>query len=235
MDSRWFEIDPCYVFHPMNGYEDGNKIVLDVARFPKLAVGPDDTANRQEEMTDEVLTKLGEARYDDPDFFTDLPWEYRPKYALRVRDVEDRFAICDMTGACKFAGREVLLVNGIGIPGFARLLAAATGVDFTAEEVTRIGQREMALERAYNARAGIRRIDDYPHALRWEHEHGECHPRYDRARYRISPADYDLLLDEYYRLRGCDLATGTPTRATLAALDMEDVAADLERREATRD
>ena len=32
--SRWFEIDPCYVFHPMNSYEDGDKIVLDVARLP---------------------------------------------------------------------------------------------------------------------------------------------------------------------------------------------------------
>jgi aldehyde:ferredoxin oxidoreductase len=189
-----------------------------------------ETPNRQEEMSQEVLTELGEARYQDPDFFTDTPWEYRPKYSLRVRDVEDRFAICDMTGACKFAGREVLLVKGIGIPGFAKLLSAATGVDFTAEEVTRIGQREMALERAYNARAGIRRIDDYPHALRWEHEHGECHPHYDRARYRLSPADYELLLDEYYRLRGCDLETGIPTRATLAELDLGDVAADLERR-----
>jgi carotenoid cleavage dioxygenase-like enzyme len=32
-DVRWFDIDPCYVFHPMNSYEDGDSIVLDVARF----------------------------------------------------------------------------------------------------------------------------------------------------------------------------------------------------------
>jgi carotenoid cleavage dioxygenase-like enzyme len=32
-DVRWFEINPCYVFHPMNAYEDGDTIVLDVARF----------------------------------------------------------------------------------------------------------------------------------------------------------------------------------------------------------
>ena len=24
---RWFECDPCYVFHPMNAYEDGDRIV----------------------------------------------------------------------------------------------------------------------------------------------------------------------------------------------------------------
>jgi carotenoid cleavage dioxygenase len=32
-DVRWYEINPCYVFHPMNSYEDGDRIVLDVARL----------------------------------------------------------------------------------------------------------------------------------------------------------------------------------------------------------
>jgi carotenoid cleavage dioxygenase-like enzyme len=34
---RWFDVDPCYVFHPMNGYEDSaGNIVLDVARYDTL-------------------------------------------------------------------------------------------------------------------------------------------------------------------------------------------------------
>ncbi len=32
-DVRWYDINPGYVFHPMNAYEDGDKIVLDVARL----------------------------------------------------------------------------------------------------------------------------------------------------------------------------------------------------------
>ena len=32
-DVVWYEIDPCYVFHPLNAYEDGGKIVIDVCRF----------------------------------------------------------------------------------------------------------------------------------------------------------------------------------------------------------
>ena len=32
-DVVWYEIDPCYVFHPLNAYEDGDKIVIDVCRF----------------------------------------------------------------------------------------------------------------------------------------------------------------------------------------------------------
>ena len=29
----WYDINPCYVFHPLNAYEDGDKIVLDVSRM----------------------------------------------------------------------------------------------------------------------------------------------------------------------------------------------------------
>jgi len=35
-DVRWFETEACYVFHPMNAYEDGDAIVLDVARYGRL-------------------------------------------------------------------------------------------------------------------------------------------------------------------------------------------------------
>jgi carotenoid cleavage dioxygenase-like enzyme len=35
-DVRWYDINPCYVFHPMNAYEDGDKIVLDVARLTHI-------------------------------------------------------------------------------------------------------------------------------------------------------------------------------------------------------
>jgi carotenoid cleavage dioxygenase len=35
-DVRWFETDPCYVFHPLNAYAEGQTIVLDVARYGRL-------------------------------------------------------------------------------------------------------------------------------------------------------------------------------------------------------
>lgn len=35
-DVRWYEIEPGYVFHPMNSYEDGDTIVLDVARLDHI-------------------------------------------------------------------------------------------------------------------------------------------------------------------------------------------------------
>jgi carotenoid cleavage dioxygenase len=35
-DVRWFEVEPCYVFHPMNASDDGDAVVVDVARYREL-------------------------------------------------------------------------------------------------------------------------------------------------------------------------------------------------------
>ena len=35
-DVKWYDINPCYVFHPMNAYEEGDTIVLDVARLDHI-------------------------------------------------------------------------------------------------------------------------------------------------------------------------------------------------------
>jgi len=51
-DVRWFDIDPCFVFHPMNAYDDGDGIVLDVARYERLLfMNPDarDTSLQEED------------------------------------------------------------------------------------------------------------------------------------------------------------------------------------------
>ena len=36
---RWFEIDPCFVFHSFNSFEVGNKIILYVSRQQEAMVG----------------------------------------------------------------------------------------------------------------------------------------------------------------------------------------------------
>ena len=35
-DVHWFDVDPCYVFHPLNAYEDGDTIIADVIRHPRM-------------------------------------------------------------------------------------------------------------------------------------------------------------------------------------------------------
>ena len=52
-DIRWVTIDPCYVFHPMNAYDDGDEVVLDAARHPKMF----DRERRGPSEGDPVLTR----------------------------------------------------------------------------------------------------------------------------------------------------------------------------------
>src|SRR5262249_52006378 len=44
-DLRWFEIPLCYVFHPFNAYDDGDKIVTDVIEYERMfaesRIGPE--------------------------------------------------------------------------------------------------------------------------------------------------------------------------------------------------
>ncbi|MEM1434197.1 MAG: carotenoid oxygenase family protein [Pseudomonadota bacterium] len=39
-DLRWFETDPCYVFHPMNAYSDGNRITAHMLQFEEAPLFP---------------------------------------------------------------------------------------------------------------------------------------------------------------------------------------------------
>jgi len=39
-DIRWFEMDPCYVFHPMNAYEKDGKIIAHTMQFEQAPLFP---------------------------------------------------------------------------------------------------------------------------------------------------------------------------------------------------
>jgi len=47
-DVVWCDIDPCYVFHPMNAYDEDGVVVVDLVRHPKMfathLIGPDEGA-----------------------------------------------------------------------------------------------------------------------------------------------------------------------------------------------
>ena len=36
IDVRWFEVEPCYVFHPLNAWDDGDAVGVDVVRYREL-------------------------------------------------------------------------------------------------------------------------------------------------------------------------------------------------------
>jgi len=67
-DVRWFEIDPCYVFHPFNAFERDGKIIIDIARYPELWRGGADTfakAFAHRWTIDVEAGRVGEQPLDD--------------------------------------------------------------------------------------------------------------------------------------------------------------------------
>ena len=36
-DIRWYDVEPCYVFHPLNAYDDGEDLVLDLVRHRRCS------------------------------------------------------------------------------------------------------------------------------------------------------------------------------------------------------
>jgi len=65
----WFSVDPCYVFHPLNSYDDGERIVLDVVRhasvFPSGHHIVPETPSLDRWTVDLSAGKVTEERLDD--------------------------------------------------------------------------------------------------------------------------------------------------------------------------
>ncbi|MFC7495346.1 MULTISPECIES: carotenoid oxygenase family protein [unclassified Nocardioides] len=69
-DVRWFEIDPCYVFHTLNAYEEGTDVVIDVVRHDRMFAtdfgGPNEGPAYLTRFTiDTAAGKVREHRFDE--------------------------------------------------------------------------------------------------------------------------------------------------------------------------
>lgn len=67
---RWFDIDPCYVFHTVNAYEESGTVVVDVIRHDRMFAtdftGPNEgPATLTRFVIDVTANKVREERYDE--------------------------------------------------------------------------------------------------------------------------------------------------------------------------
>jgi aldehyde:ferredoxin oxidoreductase len=136
--------------------------------------------------------------------------EGKPEFAVRSQHFT---AVGDSLVICRFTSER-----GYGLyveEPYARMVRAITGWDVTVEELERIGERVINLERAFNVREGVRRAAD---VLPWRVMH-EPIPDGPSAGMFCPPEELGAMLDRYYALRGWD-ADGVPTRQRLAALGL---------------
>ena len=138
-------------------------------------------------------------------------FEVKGKGALTMWNQDARTAVGDCPTMCIFmldtSVAPFLFENTAG------LMVGATGLDFTADDVQRVGERVNNLARVFNTLAGLTRADDdLPVRLKTEPI-----PEGPSKGHMIPQEDLDLMLDEYYEARGWDPA-GVPTRAKLDEL-----------------
>jgi aldehyde:ferredoxin oxidoreductase len=134
----------------------------------------------------------------------------KPEFAVKSQHftaVDDSLVLCRFTSERGFG----LYVD----EPYARMVRAVTGWDMSAEELERVGERVINLERLFNVREGVRRQDD---ALPWRVMH-EPIPDGPSAGAHCPPEELGLMLDRYYALRGWD-GDGVPTPARLSALGL---------------
>lgn len=121
---------------------------------------------------------------------------------------QDYFAVVDSVQVCKF------VTFALTIDDFAAALTALTGWEYTGESLLKVGERIYNLERIIQCREGIRRGDD---ALpdRFLKEPAPVGP----AKGKVVPLD--VMLDEFYKIRGWNIKTGVPTPGKLKELGLE--------------
>jgi len=116
---------------------------------------------------------------------------------------------------------------GFPLEYYPKLLKAATGFDFTLEELTaNLGDRIYALIRAFwiREKGGWNRSHDYPPA-RWFEEPLTKGPY---AGKKLDKEKFDQLLSIYYEARGWD-TRGIPRKSTFEKLGLTEVASELEK------
>lgn len=149
--------------------------------------------------------------------------------AKLVIEQENRNILLNCLGVCIFTTKFLQdLWSNLYISeleNIAKIYSVATGFKITSAELIRIGDRINNVMKAFNAREGMTRKDDYPPNRFFDEPiktgPGKCESL-DRDK-------YDKLLKDYYMLRGWDVETGLPTKRKLEELGLKEVADELEK------
>ena len=139
-------------------------------------------------------------------------WADKPPLVAKWQNV---FSLIDAAGLCVFFSIRYLCEPTLEVrpEGIRKLLNAATGVEYSLEELEKIGDRILNAERLFLQRAGFdRRQDSLP-------------ARFTETPMPDGPAKgvvchLDEMLEQYYRIRGWS-AEGLPTEEKLKDLGLD--------------
>jgi aldehyde:ferredoxin oxidoreductase len=191
------------------------------------ALGIPEYGSLVEEETAETAMDTGQEQFEEEAELTTPPAGEPGElegWAESVVYYEDSVIVNDCLSACKF-------VSTYGMNGFddnyqAALFSAGSGVEASTDALHEVAGKIRHLERAFCAREGMtRETDSLPR--QFMDKPLEEGPSKGAV---LKTSDLEAVKDRYYALRGWDLATGIPSRETLEAAGLGDVAQDLEER-----
>jgi aldehyde:ferredoxin oxidoreductase len=130
-------------------------------------------------------------------------------------------SVTDSVGQCKW--NTVFLNVGIGIELQAQALSAGIGRKLTVDDLIGVASRIAAQEKAFAVREGFTRDQDALPRKLMNYKMPGSWPEDN-----VDPEDLERMKSEYYTAMAWDAQSGVPTKDTLDALGLSDVAADLE-------
>lgn len=159
----------------------------------------------------------------------DITVPFDPFKAVQARNIEDKGrlvkwlydsrAVFESLPTCVFVIKNTL---GIDMGPWLELYNACTGANCTLDEFIKIGERIVNLERAYIIREGFRKKDDtLPRRILEEPIADSYIPPIGK--------NFELMLDDYYTIRGWDVKSAIPKEEKLKELDLDFVSVDLKK------
>ncbi len=142
-----------------------------------------------------------------------------PERGQIAKDKEDFAAVLDVMMFCKF-------IRGCFKDLYAesaQFYTLTTGIEMTAEDVRKLGERAWNLKKAFNIREGWTREDDWlpPRCFK----DPIVNPK-DGKGYVVKPEDLRMMIDAYYEARGWT-KEGLIPKEKLIELGLEDIAEEI--------
>ena len=168
----------------------------------------------------DIPIELKKKIFGDPPV-TDADWVKNTNgKALFTVWTEDFVGLFNTLVTCMFGAATQFMMVGFGPTTYAEVLNKITGWGVTYDELMKVGERTITLQRAFNYRNKGWDVKADKFQDKAAYEPGTV------GIYRNKIVPWETILKEYYEIRGWT-PEGIPTKAKLHELKLDDVAAEL--------
>lgn len=159
---------------------------------------------------EEAIKRFGSKEVIDPKAYDTVG---KPKVVAWLQHLS---ALLDSLEICKF--NTIYSKQPVDVPELSELLYYLSGVEISADDMYKAGERIFNLERCINLFLGLKQEDDFPCNRLFK----EALPDGPCSGAMLEREPFAALLRAYYLHRGWDPKTGTPTKETLEALGLKE-------------